>query len=345
MTLEIKDIQNKYIDMVNSNINNLLTKKAKAKESAKSDGKGGYFFKIEDSGKGIREVTLIHVDKNNVDKLCSPEIMNNLSHQAALSAILPGSSEAEKISCYKSASPEIQKEYELKAQDFLQNNQEQINLQVTQDLLIDKAVTPAIVNRAIANSFHTAQETQQIEDSALNTDSDHGYCTKSLTAPLYELKYYYGGFSFLPENAETAAHPHTFTEHLKKENPEQIHSSQSLLDDIKQFKPGSLIVIKGENAQGNGHMMMHNGNDEKGTPQFIGFNNDVKDFQFFKNRPATIIDIPSLIEKEAQNYQAKQLDNQQDKPQARNIQNTVSTPSGASINIQIIRQKLSGRSK
>lgn len=345
MKIDSQDIQNKYVDMVNSNINNLLTKKAKAKESAKSDGKGGYFFTIEDNGQGIREVTLIHIDKNNVDKLCSPEALKHLSHQEALSAILPGSTEAEKISCYKNAAPETQKEYEIKAQDFLQSNQEQISRQVTRDLLIDKAVTPAIVNRAIAGSFHTAQKTQQIEDSSLNADSDHGYCTKSLTAPLYELKYYYGGFSFLPENAETAAHPHTFTEHLKKENPEQIHSSQSLLDDIKQFKPGSLIVIKGENAQGNGHMMMYNGNNKNGTPQFIGFNNDVKDFKFFKNRPATIIDIPSLIDKEAQNYQTKQLDNQQDKPQAHNIQNTVSTPSGASVDIQIIRQKLSGRSK
>lgn len=345
MTINFQDIQNKYIDMVNSNINSLLAKKAKAKESAKSDGKGGYSFIIEDNGQGIREVTFIHIDKNNVDKLCSPEVIDHLSRQVAKNAILPGSSEAEKISCYKNASLEIQKEYEIKAQDFLENNQEQIKQQITRDLLIDKAVTPAIVSRAIANSFHTAQATQQIKDSSFNPDSDHGYCTKSLTYPLYELKYYYGGFSFLPKDAETVAHPHTFTEHLKKKTPEQVHSSQSLLDDIKKFKPGSLIIIKGRNAQGNGHMMMYNGNDENGTPQFIGFNNDVKDHKFFKDRPTTIIDIPSLIEKETQNYQAKQLDNQQDTPQIRNVQNTVSTPSGVSVDINIIRQKLSGRDK
>ncbi len=341
MSDSTQDIQEKYVMAVSANITNLLQKKQKAEQSAKPDGYGGIFFKIEENGQGIREISLIHIDKDNVDKICSPEIVENKKRQIALNAVLEGNNEGEKCALYKNSSEQVQKEYDIKAQKYLQEHEQEITNLSKTSLLIEKAVVPAIVNRGISQSFVTAQEKNSIENAELSAEQDHGYCTKSLTAPLYELKYYYGGFSFLPESAEIAAHPNTFVEHLEHQNPQAVHKTSSLMEDIKNFKPGTLIVVKGQQAVGNGHMMMYNGCNHDGKPQFIGFNNDVNNFVFFKDRAATIIDIPELIDNDrTYQYQQSLSETNKNVISRDNIRENVNVSSDVSVSLQIFRQKI-----
>ncbi|MBO7097121.1 MAG: hypothetical protein J6W11_00590 [Alphaproteobacteria bacterium] len=289
------DVLQEYIKQVHENIEAMLKEKELAKQHYIKNNDGSYLFTIEQTAQGICEKKELTISKALIDALCSYH--SNSSSKSALELeqasiirrqITPGDSQEEQILYYLQNKDKINAEVEDKLLHL--NNEEKEKLKQTAELniVIGRILAPALANRGINQSVRTAYEHALTDSDCLDVMQDKGYCTKALTLPLYELQNKYGGLKFLPEDIEKAAHPQTFSDYI----PEQYLSYCVDLSSAKQMqecRQGDLVIVEGH------HLMFFDGiKDEK--PQYIGFNNDTKDFSFLRESLATVIHTSRLID-------------------------------------------------
>ena len=211
--------------------------------------------------------------------------------------------------------PSVQEYIALNKDRLLQQEKAKGN-DCLRDVLMNNFVAPALMNYSLQKVFDKAQKESALKDSKILTEKDIGYCTKSLTATLYMLKAKYGKFAWLPDNAEDAAHPNTFMEHIKEEyiNPQKGEQDKDIVSFLREndnYKAGCIVMIALDNSgTPHYHAMMYSGKDKDGTPKFLGFNDDMKDFTFKRVKYGKIINIPAIIQNDFSNENAHVLQRQ-----------------------------------
>ncbi|MBO4294788.1 MAG: hypothetical protein J5896_05020 [Alphaproteobacteria bacterium] len=215
------DVLQEYIKQVHENIEAILKQKELAKQHYIKNNDGSYLFTVEQTAQGVCEKKELTIKKELVDTLCAhhPNSSSKSTLELEQASIIrrqitPGQSQEEQIRYYLQNRDNINAAVEDKLLHL--NNEEKEKLKQTAELniVVGRILAPALANRGINQSVRTAYEHALTDSECLDVMQEKGYCTKTLTLPLYELQNKYGGLKFLPEDIEKAAHPQTFADHI-----------------------------------------------------------------------------------------------------------------------------------
>lgn len=294
-----QDIIHQYVEQIQNNVSTAISLQKIFQETAKIDENGNWVFTAQRSNDFISEDISIRISKDKLSLFASEDEIKNKSAEMAHIAVIEQSSKYKTSSktpfeYYKSLNDEDRQKID-KLADLYRDNNPNLQFEATKQLLLSNAVMPRIVNRALQQSADTAKQKGLLEDSKIDSKSDNGYCTKSLFIPLYEFQDRYGGFDFLPKDAEISSHPQTMINHIKEYNKDMVSDVVNLNSQITNYEPGSIVLID----QGKGHMhaMMYNGiNQTTSKPQYIGFNSNDLNRGLSDKRVGVIIDLPNLIQ-------------------------------------------------
>lgn len=97
----------------------------------------------------------------------------------------------------------------------------------------------------------------------------------------------------LPNDGVTGGYCDGFVQYVKNQyGPQYAKKSTNLLKEIKNFKPGTIVIVDYGNRR---HAITYDSLDNNGNPKIIGFNNE--DNGLLKNYPnkGTIVDIRGII--------------------------------------------------
>ena len=357
-----QDIIGKYVEQIQNNVQQAISLQKTFSETAKIDENGDWIFTAQQSNDFIYEDISIRISKDKISLFAPEDELKNKSAEMAHIAVIEQAQKYKTSSktpfeYYKSLNDEDRHKID-EAADLYSKNTPDLQFEATKQLLLSNAVMPRIVNRALQQSATTAKQKGLLEDSQINSKSDNGYCTKSLFIPLYEFQDQYGGFNWLPKNAETASHPQTMINHIKEYNKDMVSDVVNLNSQIVNYDPGAIVLVD----QGKGHMhaMMYNGiNQTTSKPQYIGFNSNDLNRGLSDKRVGVIIDLPKLIQNDDKVNAGKQnQSNLSIKEDTQETINIAEKPSIASenlsrgqkaeyVNLQInrVRKKLQERNK
>lgn len=284
-----------FVKKVSDNINTLLEMKNQATQTARRNKDGGYDFLINSDDGKVSEQRIISINADDVKEIASEAVVAQRAFEMAVYAQMDGRTDDEKFANYKKLS-EADK---VLVDDCARKETGKFEEQARVAILVDQAVAPTIVNNAVNSTFAQAKQqgvlngNEKIEESL-----DNGYCAKSLTATLYEMKAKYGGFDFLPSDAEIAAHPQTFINYLQQQPQtkslvQETKEGQSLRDMFLQnnYQAGAIGFIN--HGNGHFHAMLYSGEIKNGNPVFISFNNDDASLQLRNSvKGGFVFDLP-----------------------------------------------------
>lgn len=297
-----QDVLEEYVARIRWNIEAILKEKQLARENWRQTSEGDYIFEINQ-----QDETLHIIEQKDivVSEELADAVFNYVAPQKEKTALelekesivrkeivqenVKSDSLSQQIQYYQANRADVDKSVAEKIKLLSgRNNNTDYEQRGKLNLLIDKCVAPAIVNRGMNYSVRTAYNREQSNINQLDVAKDKGYCTKTVITPLYELQDKYGGLGFLPKDIEQSAHPQNFQEHIESQYIKEGVDVSSVAE-MQGFKQGDLIVVDGR------HAMFFDGIKE-GKPCYIGFNNDVSDFSFLSERRANVIEISKLIE-------------------------------------------------
>lgn len=292
-----------FMQTASDNVERLLKAKDEARRSAVRREDGGYGFTVTGFNGNTETKMFVEVSAENISSVIEnnlhvtfQEAVDEKAKKMAILAQMTGADMQEKFSRYKALSDDERKIVE----DRAEQTKVQFRHEAEAALLVDQIVAPVIANRATQIAYQTAHAFGVMNGNpAIVPEKDHGYCTKALTHTLYEMKFRYGGFEFLPENAEDAAHPMDFVRHLQEQplTAKNVHKTPegvSLREEIRKYPAGALAVL--DQGEGRFHTMLYTGKTENGNPVFISFNNDDAALQLRNpNKTGYIIDLPSVL--------------------------------------------------
>ena len=292
-------VADEFVKKASDNVKSLLYLKQQAKEKVCQNADGSYEFSLRLKNDQVEDRRFIKIEAVDVDKIAPNAAVLKKAFEMAVYSHLDGKDNSEKFSKYVNMPTEEKAAVEALAQRDVEKFEEQARVEI----LVDHAVAPAIVNNAVHSSFAQAKKMGVLNgDEKIASELDGGYCAKSLTATLYEMKSKYGGFGFLPDDAEVAAHPQTFVKHLQQcpdtqDKIKKTAEGQSLRDMFlkNDFRAGTMAFIN----QGDGHFhaMLYSGEIKNGNPVFISFNNDDAALELRnKVKGGYVFDLPAALD-------------------------------------------------
>lgn len=295
-----------FMQTAADNVERLLKAKDEARRSAVRREDGGYGFTVTGSDRNMETKMFVEVGAEDISLVIKNNLHTTFGEAAdekakkmAILAQMTGADMQEKFSRYKALSDDERKIVE----DRAEQTKVRFRPEAEAALLVDQIVAPAIANRATQISYQTAHDSGVMNGNpVIVPEKDRGYCTKALTHVLYEMKLRYGGFEFLPENAEEAAHPMDFVRHLQEQplTAKNVHKTPegvSLREEIRKYPAGALAVL--DQGKGHFHAMLYTGKIENGNPVFISFNNDDAALQLRNpDKSGYIINLPAVLAEE-----------------------------------------------
>ncbi len=302
--LQFSDILREYRELMEKNVRNAIRLQKLASETATVDANGNWQFTIFQKNDTTSEIMTLNVSKNNVHVFAPENAVTNKTLGLAREAVLDQnmdfkSSGKNKYEYFVGLNPKDRQNFDNKVNQYIVDNPS-LKFEATKELLIANGVMPKIVNLVLQRSADTAQKKGVVNQAEISARDDNGYCTKSLFVPLYEFKYRYGGFEWLPNSVEVAAHPKTMIDHIQTHCPNRVSEIVNLNSEIKNYEAGAVVMVD----QGNGHMhaMMYNGsNKNTGKPEYVGFNSNDLNRNISDKRVGRIIDIPQMIKNDFTN--------------------------------------------
>lgn len=348
-------LTDEFVQTAADNVERLLKAKDEARRSAVRRDDGSYVFTLGGSGSHAETKMTIEVSAENINSVFEKNLHTTLSDAAdekakkmAILAQMPGADGEEKFSRYKELSDDDRKSVEDKAEQ----SKAEFQAEAEKALLVDLIVAPVLANRATQIAYQTAHAYGVMKGNPeIAVDKDHGYCTKALTHTLYEMKARYGGFDFLPENAEDAAHPMDFIRHMQSrpQTENLVHKTEdgvSLREEFAkgQYQAGTLAVI--DQGKGHYHTMLYTGKIENGNPVFISFNNDSAALPLRNEKKGGyIFDMPAVLAAEEEQMRARESKNREEsplvtpnRPEALHTEEQVAVAGGCKIKIDIHRK-------
>ena len=191
-----------------------------------------------------------------------------------------------------------------KLNEYIQSHHDELAKIAKEKLLKDKIVEQVILN------YGTSRTIENTGMESYLSSNDIGHCSKSVLTYMYGLQKQNGGFVFLPENPNIAAQPEKLFEHFHENYPLKTEQTKDIAKTFQThaYEKGALALIN--NGHGR-HLMMYQGLNNKGEPEFLGFNPLAQKLVLINQKEGEIIDIPSLIKDEQTGHikpPSKQID-------------------------------------
>ena len=302
-----------FVKKASDNVNALLEMKKQATQSARRNEDGSYDFFINSEDERVSERRIISVAADDVKEIASEAVVSQRAFEMAVYAQMDGRTTADKFANYK----KLSEPDKVLVDECARKESGKFTEAAKIKILVDHAVAPAIVNNAVNSTFAQAKAQGVLSGNEKTEESlDNGYCAKSLTATLYEMKAKYGGFDFLPPDAEIAAHPQTFINYLQRQPQTksvvyETGEGQSLRDMFlkNNFRAGTMAFIN----QGGGHYhaMLFSGDIKNGNPVFISFNNDDASLQLRNAaKGGFVFDLPAVADNQISDIKEKKEQSQ-----------------------------------
>ncbi len=348
-------LTDEFVQTAADNVERLLKAKDEARRSAVRRDDGSYVFTVGGSGSHAESKMTIEVSADNINSVFEKNLHTTLGDAAdekakkmAILAQMTGADGQEKFSRYMGLSDDDRKIVEDKAEQ----GKAEFWDEAEKALLVDLIVAPVLANRATQIAYQTAHAYGVMKGNPeIAVDKDHGYCTKALTHTLYEMKARYGGFEFLPENAEDAAHPMDFIRHMQSrpQTENLVHKTEdgvSLREEFAkgQYQAGTLAVI--DQGKEHYHTMLYTGKIENGNPVFISFNNDSAALPLRNGKKGGyIFNMPAVLAAEEDRLRTRESKNREEsplvtpqRPKALHTEEQVAVAGGCKIKIDIHRK-------
>lgn len=299
-----------YTDIIKQNAESLTELKNKATCVQNEDGSWGIKIKEEGNFQGhhVIETREIQVKKELADEIFAVYLEQEMKNEATYLLYETEYKKEHPDFDYQTAGREEQatfkresiewfkkapEQHKNEAEAYLAVHRNEMLKPIEEKLLKEKVLEQVVVN------YVTMRTIENTGKEGYLASKDIGHCAKSVLTYMYGLQKQNGGYAFLPENPNIAAQPEKLFEHFNENWPQRTKRTQDIAQTFKDHQPpyeeGTLALI--DNGHGR-HLMMYRGLNDKGEPEFVGFNPLAERQVLLNQKAGEIIDVPSLIRDE-----------------------------------------------